>query len=73
MKLEVGDKFRRTEKNSLIREVVEVCDWGYRWKYIDSEWISTNGQVNVWSSNMGKDPFFDFGWERVKPSSDACI
>ncbi len=60
MKLSVGDKIygQQHHNKGIIREIVDVRDTGYTWKYPDHD-------DTYWSENSN-DPFFEFGWELLK-------
>lgn len=57
MKLKVGDRVVWNPDKDVIREIVEVRDTGYSWKYpdIDKTFLSENSN----------DPFFEMHWSLV--------
>lgn len=62
MAFAVGDKIigRMSHNKDVVREITEVRDTGYTWKYT----YSHNGADQDWITENSNDPFLTQGWEK---------
>lgn len=51
--------------NGTCREILDVCDTGYGWRYPDLDAITPAGGENYFRSENSTDPFFELGWRKV--------
>lgn len=63
--LKPGDRVRWRQDPQVVREIVDVRDAGYGWRYPDMGEHTPAGGENYFLSENSTDPFFELGWERA--------